>query len=251
MRLVTPSFRILPHLEYASMLYLVAEAAGLCYGKEVPREQREDFIRKRVKAKHESVVEHAYLSVLFTVDRGITHELVRHRVASFTQESTRFCSYDKETEEDGAHVTFVMPNWVSDVVNEGTYTLDIQKDDGYMSLVWASTSSGSETYQMDQLPDEVAVWMSQMNSHSEGYLLAKRADAKECPNLHTNNYARGLLPNCTKADIIVTANMREWRHIFRLRALSQTGPAHPQMLEVMVPLLQECKQRFPVFFEDL
>lgn len=63
--------------------------------------------------------------------------------------------------------------------------------------------------------------------------------------------ARAVLPNSLKTEIVVTANLREWRNIFKLRAVGVTGKPHPQMLEVMVPLLEEVKKQIPVVFDDL
>ena len=63
--------------------------------------------------------------------------------------------------------------------------------------------------------------------------------------------ARTVLPQSTKADIVVTTYLDEWRHVFELRACDKTGPAHPQMKEVMVPLLGDMKSAFPFAFGDL
>jgi thymidylate synthase (FAD) len=63
--------------------------------------------------------------------------------------------------------------------------------------------------------------------------------------------ARSVLPNSLETRIFTTFNLREWRHVFKLRALGTTGKPHPQMVEVMEPLLIEFKNSFPVFFEDL
>jgi len=61
--------------------------------------------------------------------------------------------------------------------------------------------------------------------------------------------ARSVLPNSTKTEIVITANYREWRHIFLLRACSKK--AHPQMREIMIPILEEARRRTPVLFDDL
>jgi thymidylate synthase ThyX len=64
-------------------------------------------------------------------------------------------------------------------------------------------------------------------------------------------WARSVLPNSLKTEIVVTANIREWRHFFRLRAACETGMPHPQMLEVAVPLFQEMQIRLPELFNDI
>lgn len=60
-----------------------------------------------------------------------------------------------------------------------------------------------------------------------------------------------LLPNSLKTEVVMTANLREWRHFLSLRACGSTGKPHPQMLEVAVPLLKELRKRVPVVFDDL
>jgi thymidylate synthase (FAD) len=63
--------------------------------------------------------------------------------------------------------------------------------------------------------------------------------------------ARAVLPNSLKTEIVVTANLREWGHFFKLRAVGTTGAPHPQMREVAVPLLREVRERVPIIFDDL
>ena len=60
--------------------------------------------------------------------------------------------------------------------------------------------------------------------------------------------ARAVLPNCTKTEVVVTANLREWRNIFKLRC---SRKAHPQIREVMIPLLRKMKKKIPVVFDDI
>lgn len=67
----------------------------------------------------------------------------------------------------------------------------------------------------------------------------------------TPEQARAVLPHSLKTEICVTMNLREWRHFFKLRAANKTGKAHPQMLEVTVPLLNELKSKIPVVFDDI
>lgn len=149
---------------------------------------------------------HQTMSVVFTVDRGVTHELVRMRKASFAQESTRYCNYGKG--KFGNEITVVdLENHVVNGKDTGAYD------------VWLETLRGAE----------------------DGYL-----QLVNCYNVPAQ-IARGVLPQNTKSTICVTANMLEWIHIFELRALDATGPAHPQMKEVMVPLLEEARKRYDVF----
>ena len=244
MKLIKPSFTILPHLEYPAMLRLVSRASSVCYRAEVPEswKEQEKLVATRIKAGHESVIEHVGFSVEFRVDRGITHELVRHRLAAFTQESTRFCDYDKD--KFGGHLTYIMPPEISLVVPEGIYTGIVQ--------VEAPVQGGVALFLTDEKQD--AAVMLDSATHAEwasGLLRAEIAYRNAVQMGLAPEIARGVLPNALAAYITVTANMREWRHIFRLRALGTTGRPHPQMVEIMTPLLEEAMRRFPAFFTDL
>ncbi len=239
MRLVKPSFEISGHMEYTAMLAIVARAISNCYKAEVPKGQKacEDFIRPRIAAGHLSVIEHCSFTADLVVDRGITHELVRHRLASYSQESSRFCNYSKG-KFDG-HVTFVMPKWVSDVVPAGVYP-SIMIDNNTSVVI--HDANGNDGMRIDQ--QDIATWLVGLLNAEQYYMELLRLG-------RAPQEARSLLPNATKAEITVSANLRQWRHMFNLRALGTAGVPHPDMLEIMVPLLAEAKQRFPVFFEDL
>jgi thymidylate synthase (FAD) len=192
-------------------LLIIEKAGRTCYKSEsdLCRKSSEEFIKKILKLGHESVLEHSAMTVRFICDRGVSHELVRHRLASFSQESTRYCNYK-------GGVTFIIPPWVA--LQEGSYT-----------LVRDSQIRGTEE------------WMSAMLSAEETYLWMIN-------NEFNPQQARSVLPNSLKTEIVVTANFREWRHIFKLR----TAPsAHPQMRELMIPLCRECKQIIPVIFDDI
>jgi thymidylate synthase (FAD) len=152
---------------------------------------------------HESVIEHASMTVKFVFDRGVSHEMVRHRLASFSQESTRFCNYGKD--DFGNEVTFIRP------------------------IFWGED---------DPL---YKLWLKHMQACEDVYLEMLRLGAKP-------EQARSVLPNSLKTEIIVTANLREWRWIFKQRASLK---AHPQMRQVMIPLLKEVKSRIPILFDDI
>lgn len=217
MRLVKPSYEIL-HIDDGAMRLL--ELAGrTCYKSEdrISDGTAEPFIKRIVQDyKHESVIEHAGMTVKFIVDRGVTHELVRHRLCAFSQESTRYCNYGK-----AGHVTFVIPPWVVIEPNEFDYNSFERKRKSLL---------GSDR-----------VWFDTMNESEQRYLLLLR-------NRWTPQQARSVLPNSLKTEIVTTANFREWRHILRLRTAKT---AHPQMREVMVPLLEDLRTIVPVIFDDI
>lgn len=136
---------------------------------------------------------HERLTVIFTTDRGVTHELVRMRKASFGQESTRYCNY--AAGKFGSEISVLSPYF------------------------WESE------------PELYNIWQEACEAANKYYNKLIELGAK--PEM-----ARTILPHSTKADIGVTANLTEWRHIFELRACDSTGPAHPQIKEIMVPLLE-------------
>ncbi len=97
MIIVKPSFKILSKIDPIEQLQLIEKIGRVCYKSEDKIDKTGESAKKLIgnllKWKHEAVIEHSFLSVKFVCDRGVTHELVRHRIASFAQESTRYCNY--------------------------------------------------------------------------------------------------------------------------------------------------------------
>ena len=212
MRLVKPSYAILTRVDMTRIYKAIERAGRTCYKSEarITETSAEEFIRKVISRGHESVIEHESLSVRFVIDRGVSHELVRHRLCAFSQESTRYCNYSGGT-------TFVIPPWVE--VEPGEYT--------------------EELYRRKQLLYADSQWFTAMLSAEAWYKDLRGAG-------WTPQQARSVLPNSLKTEIVVTANLREWRHILRLRT---SRAAHPQIREVMEPLLAELRRRLPAVFE--
>lgn len=173
------------------------------------------FIERIKNFKHESVLEHGAITVRFVVDRGVSHELVRHRIASFSQESTRYCNYGKG--KFGEEITVIEPCfWVHDHLSE-----DSQE------------------------------WLNRANKYFFWKVSCEQAEAwyfKLLTNGATPQEARSVLPNSLKTELVMTANPREWRHVFKLRC---DRAAHPQIIEVMTPLRDEFIARWPSLFGDL
>lgn len=144
-----------------------------------------------------------YMQIYEKWHTGVSHEIVRHRVASYAQESTRYCNYNKSGD-----VAFIRPVFF----DEDTPEMDNWVD---------SCMRAEKTY---------------------NYLISEGRTPQE---------ARSVLPNSLKTEVVMTANLREWRHFLSLRACGSTGKPHPQMLEVAVPLLKELRERVPVVFDDL
>lgn len=218
MILVKPSYEILTPIDGPRILQAIERAGRTCYKSEdrITEGSAEKFCKMILGRQHESVIEHESLSVKFVVDRGVSHELVRHRLCAFSQESTRYCNYK-------GGVTFVIPPWVD--LPEGKYP-----DETIVALAGDLSR-----------PKAMVVWLTAI----------KQADIHYNTLLEsgwTPQQARSVLPNSLKTEIVCTANLREWRHIFKLRC---STAAHPQMREVMIPLLLDLAHQIPGIFDDI
>lgn len=142
------------------------------------------FIASLIKRGHESVLEHGAITARFIVDRGVTHELVRHRIASFSQESTRYCNYGNK--ESGGCITVCEPTF------------------------WDRERSDDDRLKLE-------VWLMAMEDANKHYQKLIELGAKP-------QEARAVLPQSTKAEIVATMNPREWRHFFRMRCSAAAHP---------------------------
>lgn len=224
MRLIHPVVMVIKPHNYDTFLRLTSFATGLCYGKSHPEKmtmsQMERYIKARLDAGHESVIEHCYASVCFTTNRGITHEIVRHRLASYTQSSTRYIDICNP-HHDG-HCTYILPFW-AETLRGGIYTEPLP-----------FPQNGTKQEQAD------SIWFNQMLSDERAYKQLRGLD-------WTPEQARGVLPNDFAANLIISANMREWRYILGLRAEGKTGRPHPQMRQIMYVAWWELHKYFSVF----
>lgn len=176
-----------------------------------------------------SVVEHVSVSVDALVDRGITHEWVRHRLFSFTQESTRFVNYEKKMPPS---FIYPKPDVECELCLSGSEPIG---EIYYEGSKWTHYSDISKECKYD--PD----WMVAITRCEQQYkaLLKKGWRPQE---------ARSVFPNALASRIITTGNLRNWRHFFIMRT---TLEAHPQMRQVTIPLLKEFKETFPILFDDI
>ena len=208
MTIIDPSFTWLGNApDGDQMLANIAAAGRVCYQSESKSDDAA-FVRKRIRQGHESILEHEKISVRIICDRGVSHELVRHRIASYSQESTRYCNYSKG--KFGSELTFIRPYW----------------DDRSISA------------EMIRLR---ACWQEACLNAEWSY--KKMIDAGCTPEA-----ARAVLPNCLKTEIVMTANLREWRHFFKLRC---APAAHPDMRIIANMLLTAFKDVVPVVFDDI
>jgi len=218
MILIRPKHEILTEINGGQILQRIEAAGRTCYKSEskITAESAKPFVSRIIKSGHHSVIEHESISVRFICDRGVTHELVRHRLCAFSQESTRYCDYG------GKHrcpdVTFIIPPWIS--IEPGEY----------------------------RSPEDIRIITNPGYYWALAMLDAERMYATLRQHDWTPQQARSVLPNSLKTEIVVTANLREWRHILKLRA---SPAAHPQMSELMIPLLGDLTWKIPVIFDDI
>lgn len=236
MRIINPSFEFADEINAEQMLDKIEKAYRICYMSE-PNGNRNAFIANKIKIGHESPLEHASVSVIITTNRGVTHELVRHRIASYSQSSTRYCNFSKD--KFGNEITFVRPAWVDErVLGEYHY--------GYAEMATTKTFPKEllELMKADVAAPDVE-WVDSCNLVEDEYL--------RMINHHdwTPERARDILNNSVATTIMVTMNLREWRHFFKLRAIGTTGKPHPDMLQITVPMLAAFKEKIPVVFDDL
>lgn len=205
MKIIEPSVEIINAPDYQQMLTHTELAARTCYKSEdrIKDGSAVELIKRLIASGHHSVLEHCNIGVRFICDRGVSHELVRHRLCSFSQESTRYCNYLGE--KFGMELTFIRP------------------------CFWSPISHQFERWKNAIIDAEFAYFD----------LLEDGASPQE---------ARSVLPNSLKTEIVVTANIRQWRTMFEQRC---APAAHPQMRQVMITLLRRFLSEYFVFFEDL
>lgn len=205
MKIIEPSVELINAPDYKTLLTTIEAAGRTCYKSEdkITDGSAEKFVRGIIKRGHEAVIEHGSLTVRFICDRGVSHEIVRHRLAAFCQESTRYCNYGKG--KFGEEITVIEPCFWP----EGS------------DLYWA--------------------WKNACLISEQCYFSLLKSGA-------TPQEARSVLPNSLKTEVVMTADLREWRHFCRMRC---PVAAHPDMRVVANMLLTLLKQTYPVFFEDI
>lgn len=213
MRIIKPSYEIMTPVNREEILKTIEIAGRTCYKSEdkITEDSASKFVKNLVNRGHEAMIEHVSLTVKFICDRGVSHEIVRHRIANYAQESTRYCNYSQN--KFGKEITVIEPFFFSN---------EKEDDIGYTDIkyfYWKESCEWAEEYYFK--------------------LLEKGATPQE---------ARSVLPNSLKTEIVVTMNLRELRHFFRLRTAKT---AHPQMREITIPLLEELREKLPEIFGDI
>jgi thymidylate synthase (FAD) len=207
LRIVKPSVFIFEDELDKKKLSRIERYGRVCYKSEakITPESSNAFVKNLISHGHLSVLEHEKVSVIIVCNRGVSHEIVRHRVASFSQQSTRYCDFTKD--KFGSGITFIDPFFFE------------ENEKPVCRRAWEASCQMSEDVYRD--------------------LREYGAEPQE---------AREVLPNATKTEIVVTADMREWRLIFGQRC---SRAAHPQMRQIMLPLLWTFKGTWPALFDDI
>lgn len=208
MKTIKPYVQIAADVNGGEILKKIEAVARTCYKSEdkIQDGSAAKMVERLIRSGHEAMLEHCSVTVKFVCDRGISHELVRHRMASFAQESTRYCNYANE--KFGSEIVFIEP-----------FFLEKSSDAWY---IWQTAMQTAEGSYFDLLDFGC-----------------------------TPQEARSVLPNSLKTEVVMTCNLREWRHFLKLRAAGTTGTPHPQMLELTVPLLYELQRLVPIVFDDI
>ncbi len=189
------------------LLQNIESAGRTCYKSEdrIIEESAEKFVKMLINHGHHAMIEFGDITVKFITNRGVTHELVRHRLCSFAQESTRYVNYGKK------EMQFIRPVWWKR--NALSVAEELAQD------YWTEAMKNAEAYYNNLLKLD---WRPEQ--------------------------AREVLPNSLKTEIVVKGNVREWRHIFKLRC---SKAAHPQIRALMMPCMRELKEKIPVVFDDI
>ena len=203
MRIVEPWIKV-EKIDGKQIMKRIERACRTCYRSEgkVTEDSYKTLLKNCITRGHESVLEHEKVTVRIYDDLGSYKDLTRHRFASFSVESTRYCSYDKD--KFGNEIAFMNPVYIED----------------------------EEMYK---------VWKETMQQIEKNYIKMKELGA-------TTDMCRELLPHSIAAEYTMTANIREWKHIFSLRANSHV---HPSIRQVMIPLLKYFKEQMPEIFDEV
>jgi len=204
MKIIEPKIEI-ENANYNQIMKNLERACRTCYRSEdkITEKSYKTLLKNCINRGHESILEHEKITIRMTCDIGVYKDLTRHRHASFSIESTRYCNYGKDKFDN--QIKFIKP-------------VNIEK--------------GTEIY---------AEWEKSLEEIEKHYIKMVELGA-------TPDQMRMILPHSTAALVTMTANIREWKHIFSLRC---TKHAHPAVEQVMIPLLLHFKKNMPEIFENV
>ena len=225
MRIIEPYITLEDNIDGKEILEKIERIGRVCYKSEnnIKEGSAEKFVSNILHRHHESVIEHVTISVRVICDRGVSHEIVRHRLASYSQESSRYCNYSND--KFGNELTFIKPCWFKSSAED--------LNEFYNTMTYKSRKKLTE----DELD-----WLDLLMDIENKYFILINED-KWAPE-----QARSILPNSIKTEIVMTMNLREWRHFFNMRC---SVAAHPQMREIADMILKEFKAKIPIIFDDI
>lgn len=203
MNIIKPSVEIIDMKDYDNMIKKIEKIGRVCYKSEgnISEDSAERFISNILKRGHESVIEHEAVTVRMICDRGITHEIVRHRIASYSQESTRYCNYAGD--KFGNEITVI------DLAGGFAYNLEDEND-----------------------RKKYDAWTRAMENAEKSYFEMLELGA-------TPQEARSVLPNSLKTEIVMTMNLRAWRNFFRLRCDHHAHPQMREVAGIALQVFKE------------
>ncbi len=204
MKLVDPVLYV-ENYDGKKIMHRIERACRTCYRSEnlITEESYKTLLKNCLNRGHESILEHEKISIRMICDIGVYKDLTRHRFASFSIESTRYCNYGKDKYDN--QIKFIKPAHIE----EGTQIYDL--------------------------------WKKSLEQIEENYVKMSEIGAKP-------DQLRMILPHSTAAEVNMTCNIREWRHVLSLRCAKMT---HPTIRQLLIPLLLKFKQDMPELFENI
>ena len=218
MLLVKPEIQV-ENYDGIKIMKNIEKACRTCYRSEglITEDSYKKLLKNCINRGHESILEHEKITIRMVCDIGVYKDLTRHRFGSFSIESTRYCNYGKDKFDN--EIKFIEPVFYTPGVME-EYNDPIKKNDCLKTQYWERCMKFIESDYMDMTnvvgakPDEL----------------------------------RMLLPHSTAAEVTMTANIREWRHILGLRC---SKAAHPAIRQLLIPLLLKFKEDMPELFDAI
>ena len=204
MKIIEPWIQV-ENFDGKQIMKNLEKACRTCYRSEglITEDSYSKLLKNCINRGHESILEHEKITIRMYVDIGVYKDLTRHRHASFSIESTRYCNYGKDKFDN--EIKFIKP-------------CNIDED--------------SELY---------SNWIRAMSFIEKEYIAMSKNGA-------TPDQMRMILPHSTAAEVTMTANIREWKHILGLRCAKMT---HPAIRQVLIPLLLKFKEEMPEIFEEI
>ena len=218
MLLVKPEIQV-ENYDGIKIMKNIEKACRTCYRSEglITEDSYKKLLKNCINRGHESILEHEKITIRMVCDIGVYKDLTRHRFGSFSIESTRYCNYNKD--KFGNEIKFIEPVFYTDSWKLANYEGAAMTTEELKSSIWYNC--------IEEIEDSYN-YMGEL----------------EC----TPDEMRMLLPHSTAAEVTMTANIREWRHILGLRC---SKAAHPAIRQLLIPLLLKFKEDMPELFSAI